>query len=59
MNITYLSWNEGRVATPSSTVISVVENGNESLVKWTVDRYELNVPQDISLEIPSDYEKCP
>jgi outer membrane biogenesis lipoprotein LolB len=59
MNITYLSWNEGRVATPSSTVISVVENGNDSTVKLMVDRYELNVPQEISLEIPADYEKCP
>lgn len=59
MNITYLSWNEGRIATPSSTVINVVDNGNESTVKLMVDRFELNVPQDISLEIPADYEKCP
>jgi hypothetical protein len=59
MKITYLSWNEGRVVTPSTTVISIVDNGNESTVRLMVDRYELNVPQDISLEIPADYEKCP
>jgi hypothetical protein len=59
MNIAYLNWNEGSVASPSSMVISIVENGNESTVKLMVDRCELNIPQDISLEIPANYEKCP
>lgn len=59
MNVSYLSWNEGSINTPSSMLISVVEKGKESTIRITMDRYELNIPQEISVEIPQDYEKCP
>lgn len=59
MTVTYLSWNDGLISTPASIVVSIIENGNESIVKMTADRYELNLPQDIAIEIPPDYEKCP
>lgn len=59
MKVSYLSWNEGSINTPASILISVVDNGKESTIRITMDRYELNIPQEISVEIPQDYEKCP
>jgi len=59
MQVTYLDWNKGPVNTPSSILIRILEPGNEATIKLTVDRFELNIPQEISLEIPENYEKCP
>jgi len=59
MLVRYLEWNNGTINTPSLILIRIIEPGNEATIKLTVDRFELNIPQEISLEIPENYEKCP
>ncbi|MBM3164336.1 MAG: DUF4292 domain-containing protein [Bacteroidetes bacterium] len=59
MTVSYLAWNEGAIDVPSSILITITDRGKESLLKLVIDKYELNLPHQILVEIPEDYENCP
>lgn len=58
MYIEYNDWNEGLVHIPSSFTITITSKEEVMHLNMNTERFEINVPQEIELIIPEDYEKC-
>ncbi|NDB34262.1 MAG: DUF4292 domain-containing protein [Flavobacteriia bacterium] len=58
MYVTYPEWNADKLQIPKSILITIQDKEEVIQVKLTKDRHELDVPHEILVEIPEDYETC-
>lgn len=55
----YLSWQKHKnIFIPSSFTIEIKSNERNINVQFTYDKFELDIPQEIYLQIPDDYAPC-
>lgn len=58
MHVTYLEWNSDKLQIPKHFLIRVQDKEEVMQIKLTQERHELDVPHEILVEIPEDYETC-
>ena len=57
--VQYLSWQRHKdMFIPSSFMIAIKSNERNINVLFTYDKFELDIPQEIYLQIPDDYAHC-
>jgi hypothetical protein len=57
--VQYLSWQRHKdMFIPSSFMIAIKSNDRNINVLFTYDKFELDIPQEIYLQIPDDYAPC-
>jgi len=57
--VQYLSWQRHKdMFIPSSFMIAIKSNERNINVLFTYDKFELDIPQEIYLQIPDDYAPC-
>jgi len=59
LEVQYLEWKKyGSLFVPSQLTLKIISPSETFTVHFTLDKHELDIPQEISLQIPDNYAPC-